>query len=249
MQHHKTILAIETSTAACSVALIHEGLLYQCHQRLPQRHANEVLAMIEGVLKDAGIKGQEVELLAFGEGPGAFTGVRIATGVIQGLAMAWSLPVVNVSSLAAMPEWVLSQKTNQIPTEQSAAWVSILDARMNEVYVLFGEYDEGGALINCSEPEMLGPDEATQKIQAFVSQREKSVWGVGDIAEVYPNLTGLFEHWLDELPRAESVARIGLRSADLAQTIDKKLPSPLYLRNHVADTIEERKQKRAGQTL
>ena len=96
------ILAIETSTAACSAALCIGGEVLERYALAPRQHAALILPMIESVLAEAGIGVQALDALAFGRGPGAFTGVRIAAGIVQGIAFAAELPVVPVSTLAAL---------------------------------------------------------------------------------------------------------------------------------------------------
>jgi tRNA threonylcarbamoyladenosine biosynthesis protein TsaB len=126
------LLAIETSTEACSVAIEFDGDRRQVYEIAPRQHAELILPMVDGLLSEAGIPLQALDGLAFGRGPGSFTGVRIATGVIQGLAYAANLPVAPVSTLAAMAQGV-SDRAEKI--------ACAIDARMGEVY--WGLYQQG----------------------------------------------------------------------------------------------------------
>lgn len=121
------ILAIETATDACSVALLAAGGLAVRHAVAPRRHAELVLAMVDEVLAEAGRDLASIGAVAFGRGPGSFTGVRIAAGVAQGLAFGADLPVVAVSTLHALAE---GTRRRSGATRVLAA----LDARMGEVY-------------------------------------------------------------------------------------------------------------------
>ena len=243
----KTILAVETSTAACSVALLYQSKLYQRYELLPQKHAHRLLEMVSEVMNESKLKGSLVDLLAFGEGPGAFTGVRIAAGVIQGLALGWDKPIVAVSSLEAMVEGVLSAKhqdflrdnTNDNVEQPEISWCAIMDARMQEVYLQSGVYNCQTGCLLADAVELLSPMEAEKRIVALGGE---SV-GLGDIQKEYPGLVGLFTDWTDTLPTASSIAKLALHSQETAKTLVEKVPVPIYLRNHVADTIAERKLK------
>ncbi|MGZ8239577.1 MAG: tRNA (adenosine(37)-N6)-threonylcarbamoyltransferase complex dimerization subunit type 1 TsaB, partial [Methylobacter sp.] len=98
------LLAVETSTEACSVALYIDGNVSERFELTPKEHTRLILPMIDSLMSDAGLKPQQLDALAFGCGPGSFTGVRIATGVIQGIAFGADLPVVPVSTLAAIAQ-------------------------------------------------------------------------------------------------------------------------------------------------
>ncbi|MBW6151264.1 tRNA (adenosine(37)-N6)-threonylcarbamoyltransferase complex dimerization subunit type 1 TsaB, partial [Pseudomonas aeruginosa] len=122
-----TLLALDTSTEACSVALLHEGRALSHYEVIPRLHAQRLLPMVRDLLDEAGVALSAVDAIAFGRGPGAFTGVRIAIGVVQGLAFALQRPVLAVSDLA-----ILAQRAYR---EQGAERVAAaIDARMDEVY-------------------------------------------------------------------------------------------------------------------
>ena len=96
------LLALETATEACSAAVWIDGVVFERYELAPRRHAALILPMIEAVLAEAGLTIHQLDALAVGRGPGAFTGVRIAMGIIQGMAFASDLPVAPVSTLAAL---------------------------------------------------------------------------------------------------------------------------------------------------
>lgn len=122
-----TLLALDTATEACSVALLHDGKVLSHYEVIPRLHAQKLLPMIQTMLAEAGIALSAVDAIAFGRGPGAFTGVRIAIGVVQGLAFALERPVLPVSNLALLAQRALREHG----AEQVAA---AIDARMDEVY-------------------------------------------------------------------------------------------------------------------
>ena len=96
------VLAVETSTDACSAALFIDGIVTERFELTPKEHTRLILPMIDNLMSEAGLRPQQLDALAFSCGPGSFTGVRIATGVIQGIALGADLPVVPVSTLAAI---------------------------------------------------------------------------------------------------------------------------------------------------
>lgn len=241
----KTILAIETSTQACSVSLLHQGKTTQLFELLPQKHAQRVLPMIDEILNTAGLPAHQIDYLAYGEGPGAFTGIRIAAGVIQGLAMGWNKPVIAVSSLEAMVYHNLINAQN----EQACTpikWAALMDARMQEVYLQTGSYEHNSGKWQATEVSLLSEDESKNQLCAFTDLNDYH--GYGDIRETYPKLSELFESWHDSLPTAESIALLASMKTETAKFIEDQVPLPLYLRNHVADTIEQRRQNKIKQS-
>lgn len=215
------ILAVESSTQACSASLKIGDGFYTEFELAPQKHANILLTQIENVLNKANISADQIDFLAFGEGPGAFTGVRIAAGVIQGLAYGWKIPVIAVSSLEAMGLKVLSN-------DPLRPVISCLDARMNEVYTQLCWIEKNRL---CSEPPLLLGEAAFIDYQARLSASS----GVGDIAQEYPKLKSLYSNWHDAYPSAQEIAEIASQRIELAANVEQKVPVPVYLRNNIAD--------------
>ena len=237
-----SVLAIETSTAACSVALLLGDKSYSRHEILPQRHAQQVLVMVDEVIKEAAIDSSDIDYLAFGEGPGAFTGLRIAAGVVQGLALGWQKPVIAVSSLQALAQqfFVDTQNTMNIDSEKPTQWAAVMDARMNEIYLLKGKYDTESGLQITDQVALLNESQVDEQIKACDVV-------FGDIEKAYPELLRLLESngvaYQAMLPNALYMAQIGRECTAQAKTIEEQVPQPLYLRNNVAETIEQRKRK------
>lgn len=131
------LLAVETATEACSAALWQDGRVLEQFELAPRRHTELVLPMIDGLLAEAGLALRDVDALAFGRGPGSFTGVRIATGVIQGLALAIDRPVIGISTLASLAQ-------SRADTHDRV--IAVLDARMQEVYWGCYQLDDSGCM-------------------------------------------------------------------------------------------------------
>jgi tRNA threonylcarbamoyladenosine biosynthesis protein TsaB len=146
------ILAIETATAACSAALYIDGEVEERYALAPRQHAALLLPMVESLLASAELDVRQLDALAFGQGPGAFTGVRIAASAAQGIAFGANLPVVPVSTLAALAAGAMRE------TGESHV-MTALDARMDEVY--WGVYtgDAAGLPVLQGRETVAGPDD------------------------------------------------------------------------------------------
>ena len=127
------ILAIETATEACSAALYNDGEIICRYELAPRKHTQLILPMMDAILEEAGVTRSSLDAIAFGRGPGAFTGLRIAVGIAQGLALAVDKPVIPISTLGAMAQQVLETTSNVINSAE-AAFIPAIDARMGEVY-------------------------------------------------------------------------------------------------------------------
>ncbi|WP_319379709.1 tRNA (adenosine(37)-N6)-threonylcarbamoyltransferase complex dimerization subunit type 1 TsaB [Thiomicrorhabdus sp.] len=231
------ILGIDTSTAACSVALLDGDRLYVRHEILPQKHAHRVLEMVDEILAESALDPGQLTALAYGEGPGAFTGIRIAAGVIQGLALGWQCPVIAVSSLEAMAFSALEERSKSIQERSEAIeWCALLDARMDEVYVQKGCFDAQSNDWQAQEVRLLSPESASAALSS-------SEIGVGDVAQTYPLLAEKSREWIEFLPHASGICRLALKKLDQAQALEQQIPAPVYLRNKVAETLEERKAR------
>lgn len=239
----QTILALDTSTANCTVALMHQGEVYAIHEMTPQKHAQRILPMIDELLKQANINGQDVDLIAFGEGPGAFTGVRIAAGIVQGLALGWQVPFLAVSSLESMAYQLVKAEAGT----RSVIWVALMDARMNEIYLQQGTYNLADDTPWSAEaPQLLSPLEVNAQLEQIQQQAESKgqiMVVIGEIEKEYPEIVQAQPLYHDTLPNAHAMLRLAEQYHARSQTLEDSLPTPLYLRNEVAETIEQRMAK------
>jgi tRNA threonylcarbamoyladenosine biosynthesis protein TsaB len=221
-----SILAIETATSACSAALSHEGEVLERYVLAPRQHAVLILPMIESVLAEAGIGVRQLDAIAFGRGPGAFTGVRIAAGIVQGIAFAMQLPVLPVSTLAALALGALRE------TGEAQA-MAALDARKDEVY--WGCYRQSGETLVLQGSEIVcapasatlpGPGRQVAVGSGWLAHGEVLLQRCGDdVIRVLPDLE----------PRAGDVARLGLYDFMQGGAVAADAAVPVYLRDNVAD--------------
>ena len=216
------ILALETATDPGSIALWRDGEVMARSCPVGLSNSETLLPLIESTLREAGLNITDIEGIAFGTGPGSFTGLRVACGVAQGLAFARELPLIGVGTLEAM---ALISGGERV--------VVALDARMGEVYVgLF----EGGMPL--SAIGVYPPD--------AVPLPTTTGWlACGNGLAAYPvlreRLCPFVEYWLPELmPSAEAVIRLGAPLLERGERIDPADAVPRYVRNKVAKTVAER---------
>jgi tRNA threonylcarbamoyladenosine biosynthesis protein TsaB len=230
------ILAIETATEACSAALIITKYgnikVYERFQLAPREHTKLILPMLEEILAEAGIKLQDIDAIAFGRGPGAFTGLRIAAGITQGLALSIDKPVIPVSTLGA-----LALQAVEVGHNHKAIIISALDARMGEIY--WGEYqfvDDRIVLIGnerVSSPEIL--EDRLSKIT-----KDNKIITIGSGWDVHKEVLFKKEkmnnivYLKNIFPDALAVAKTALKLFLDGNTVSSEYAQPVYLRNNVA---------------
>ncbi|MFC3094973.1 tRNA (adenosine(37)-N6)-threonylcarbamoyltransferase complex dimerization subunit type 1 TsaB [Alteromonas sediminis] len=213
-----TLLAIDTATEACSAAISTENKDFTRWEVCPQQHSQKALPMVQDVMHDAGMTIDQVDVLVFGRGPGSFTGVRIATGLIQGLALGAEKPVVGVSTLAAMAQEAQGERI-----------AVAIDARMGEVY--YAEYIRCDGLVSMFSDEcVIPPEVAIEKVTQF---KPDGIAGSG--WEAYPDLKNAVPD-CNASPRFPSAQfMLPLARAEFEQTGGQAVQDiePTYLRDKV----------------
>ena len=228
------LLAIETATEACSVALLHGDALLDRSELAPRRHAELVLPMAEDLLAEAGITRRQLDAIAVGRGPGAFTGVRLAISVAQGLALALDIPVVPVSSLAAL--------AMQAPNS-GAAILAAIDARREEIYAGTFRFGDDGLVEPLDRERVIAAsDLLLPEVDAW--NVLGSGWRSYDdaIRERLPSAP----RWADgnRYPQACDVARLAAPLFAAGKGVPPEQALPVYLRDKVALTLEEQRDAR-----
>jgi tRNA threonylcarbamoyladenosine biosynthesis protein TsaB len=219
------LLALDTSSDACSCALYLDGEIQDRFLIAPRQHTNLILPMAEELLAEAGLKPTQLDGLAFGRGPGSFTGLRIACGVAQGIAFAADIPVAPISSLAALAQ------AAYIELDAKKILVAI-DARMKEVYwgaFVLGEKN----LMQCQGEEVVSAPTA-------VSLPNEGPWyGVGSGWSIFKDaltakLNPLVPDFQSEkYPQARAMIPLALAAFQAGQTVSAEEALPIYLRNKV----------------
>lgn len=221
------ILAIDTATEACSVALYNDGSTLAHFELCPREHTQRILPLVKDILSESGVSLAELDALAFGRGPGSFTGVRIGIGIAQGLALGASLPMAGVSTLATMAQgaWRKTGATRVL---------AAIDARMGEVYWAEYQRDERGVWHGEESEAVLKPE----AVAARLAQLPGTWATVGTGWQAWPEMGAASSLDLVDggvsLPEAEDMLPIALHLLSLNQTVAVEQAEPVYLRNEVA---------------
>jgi len=227
------ILSIETSTEACSAALLIDGEVRERFEVAPSQHSQLILPMIDSLLNEAQLTLSQLDTVGFSCGPGSFTGLRIAAGVIQGIALGADLPVVRVSTLATLAQYAYEEKSER-------KVLAALDARMGEVYWGKFQFDAKGRLREVDSEIVCAPDQVTKPL---AEEPEAACWfgvGPGWTAHSAKLLVGLNEtassiNWQENiLPRAQYVASLAMKSFVDGGAVSAEEAVPVYLRNNIA---------------
>jgi tRNA threonylcarbamoyladenosine biosynthesis protein TsaB len=222
------ILALDTSSEYCSVALVHGDALDATEEHAGQRHSELILGMIDELLARHALEVRRLDGIAYGAGPGSFTGLRIACGVVQGLALAGGIPVVGIGTLLAMAE--------RAPADRV---VCCIDARMHEIY--HAAYERrNGSWHAVQSPSVVRPREAPLP--------PGGTWfGAGNGYAVYRDILGAryagpVDRFDSDLhARAEEIARLALPAFEQGLGMDAALALPLYVRDRVALKMHEQR--------
>ena len=226
------LLSLDTSTEACSAALSMGGRITERYELAPRRHAELILPMVDGLLREAGVTLRDLDALAFGRGPGAFTGVRIAAGVIQGLAFGAEKPVVPVSSLAALAQGVASGRPAH------TLIMSAFDARMGEVYWGVYRVGEDGLVSLIGDEQVAKPGDVLIPVGSELKLRPPMIC-VGSGWQSYESALRArcgnrnIEIIADRYPHARDVLALAQRDFAAGLAVQAEDAQPVYIRNKV----------------
>lgn len=234
------LLAFETATEACSVALWIDGEVRERFELAPRRHAELALPWADALLTEAGIARSQLDAIAVSRGPGAFTGVRLAISLAQGIALALDIPAVPVSTLA-----VLAMRA----TSGSQRILSVIDARMGEVYLGAFARSVDGLVKALGEEILMPPQQSIDWLriaQCDTDQAAQQAWiGVGsgfaaaDGALIATLGDALAQCDGSALPHASDLARLAIAAYDRGEALSPERVEPAYLRDKVALTLSE----------
>ncbi|VAW60234.1 tRNA threonylcarbamoyladenosine biosynthesis protein TsaB [hydrothermal vent metagenome] len=221
------ILAVDTATQACSAALFIDGETTAEFRLAPREHTQLILPMVESLLQQAAIKIADLDALAFGRGPGSFTGVRIATGIVQGLAFAHNLPVLAISTLASIAQLAGDE-------HQHNNVLAGIDARMGEIYWGCYQRADNGLMT------LQGMEQVSSPEQVELVDTEIDWLGAGTAWQSYSEPLALKSgshlslHCADYLPDSRSIVQLAVSDYQQGLAVEAAQALPVYLRNNVA---------------
>lgn len=227
-----TILALDASTDACSVALEVDGVTSHIFELAAKSHTQRLLPMVDEILRAANCTLNDLDAIAYGRGPGSFTGLRICMGVVQGLAFGAQLPVIPISSLQAMAQgFAVEEADNSLPI------LVALDARMDEIY--WGLFSAGKTAHPLSEEYVMKPAALSEQGVIQSLQRQFIAigpgWHYADLHTVAPNrvIPAVY-------PNAKDILSLAVEDFQQGKQISVLAAQPVYLRDSVSWKKRER---------
>ena len=227
------LLVLDTSTEWCSAALWMDGHIHARRVLAEQRHSSLLLPMVDELLRETGVTLRQLDGIGYGAGPGSFTGLRIACAVTQGLAFGADLPVVGVSTLESIAEQAGADRV-----------LTVLDARMAEVY--WAAYQRDGAgWRTVTEPQLALPESVVVPDGDSWIGAGNGFVALGDVLR--PRLAARLARIDDTLmPDAAAMAPLAARAFERGEGMDAALAAPVYLRDKVALTVDERRARHSA---
>lgn len=220
------ILAIDTATESCSVAVWNEGVVASRFEISPREHTQKILPMVKSALEEANLTLQSLDALAFGRGPGSFTGVRIGVGIAQGIALGAELPMIGISSLATMAEGVF--RTTGIKQVLVA-----IDARMGEIYCAQYQRNDEGIWLGEETEAVMKPEHFVEALQSTTGTWAMAGTGWQAYTELKETLPFTVVETDITLPAAQDMLPLAVIAWHEGKATRVEEAEPVYLRNEV----------------
>jgi tRNA threonylcarbamoyladenosine biosynthesis protein TsaB len=224
------LLALDTATECCSVALAIDGAIHSRSELAPRRHAELLLPWIDAMLAEHSVQRAQIDAVAVGRGPGGFTGVRLAVAAAQGIAYGLDRPLLAVSSLAALAMQAGAAKGERV--------LAAIDARMGELYLGAFRIDAEGLAVAEGEEWMAAPQQVALEGEGWIGVGSGFCAADGALAMQLGSRLARFD--AQRFPQAEAIARLGLRQYAAGAITTAHSIEPAYLRDKVAKTLAER---------
>lgn len=222
------ILILDASSSLCSVSLLSSGQTHHLCEDQPRKHAQRLLPMVDEILKIGAVDKSELSGIAYGRGPGSFTGIRIAASVMQGIALALNLPVLGVSSLRAIAQQLAHLEVQTFNPGQKIA--AIMDAHMGEVFWGIYQLQENGLVTLQGQEQVATPEDCLQQLADFTGVFA----GDGLMLEALQGQLPDEKCFADVLPKAEHMTSLVADAWKNGQFGSEEQHAPVYLRDSVA---------------
>ncbi|MBL1320670.1 MAG: tRNA (adenosine(37)-N6)-threonylcarbamoyltransferase complex dimerization subunit type 1 TsaB [Methylophaga sp.] len=227
------ILALDTCTECCSAALLYNGSIFERVEMTQRGHSDLILGMMDDLFGEAGATISDIDVVAFGRGPGSFTGVRVGVGVAQGVAFARNIPVIPISSLSAVAQGA----ADELDIDNIAV---AMDARMGEVYC--ASYQCVNGIVQLVDTERVCPPEQFTPDTKYQWVGIGTGWGVYDEI-LRQNFAGnLTQMHVEHYPKASSIIKLAQIEAEAGRLLPAEQAIPVYLRDNVAKKKGEQKR-------
>lgn len=221
------VLALDSSTEACSVALLSDAGISSQYEIIGRGHAEHLLPMIDSLLLESGLTIRDMDLFAYGAGPGSFTGIRIGAAMMQGLALAREKKLVAVSSLSALASM------------HRGTVLSVIDARMGQVYYSLFQSTVGDLHEQLGEAGVLSPEQIQLPAAGDITVVGTGWDSYRDVFMAMATPDRVIRGIDSEYPHAESIARLALQEYSAGKATDPADALPQYVRNDVARKMGE----------
>jgi tRNA threonylcarbamoyladenosine biosynthesis protein TsaB len=222
------ILAIDTATDACSVAVYLDGSYQEQYELIPRQHSQRLFAMLRSLLPDGRLREHGIDAIAYSEGPGSFTGLRIGVSAVQGLAYASGLPAIGISTLALQAQTAL--RTGATRADESL--LSLIDARINELYFAPCHYEHGLAVL-LQPPRVCAP----QDLQPLAGYG--NLHAIGSGCALLEAVSGAMRSQLGAIspavsPSARDLVPLALARLHRGATQTAQQAQPVYVRDEIS---------------
>lgn len=227
------ILTFDTATEACTVALQCGDNVYYRHEIAPQKHASLLLPLIQSLIAEANIKLSDLNAIGFGCGPGSFMGVRLATGMAQGLGFGLNIPLIPISTLQTIAQTALVATETRAQASVLAGW----DARMNEIYWGFYQLDKNNIMQPIVNDQLSAPESVDTSFVHTIGSLAGNAWKA--YQNRLPSAFSIIPSFTDIYPEAKAMLTIALSKYVAGETVSAVNAHPHYVRHHVVHTTSK----------
>ena len=231
------ILTFDTATEACSVALQCGDIVYYRYEIAPQQHAKLLLPMIQALILEAKITLQDINAVGFGCGPGSFMGVRLATGMAQGLGFGLNIPLISISTLQTIAQATMNAMVARAPASAQQTVLAGWDARMNEIYWGFYQLDKNNIMQPKINDQLSAPEAVDTSFVHTIGSLAGNAWKAYQTR--LPSALSTIPLFTDIYPEAKAMLTIACSKYLAGEMVSAVDAHPHYVRHHVVHTTSK----------